>query len=134
MSNRNSTDTKRRRWDVTTYSVRQITLTDDYLAVWADDAADGSAFLTTTPIQALGVARATRKTFEQREGEPRATVVSTERYTEIVGLVLLEGYWDVVNEWCNFAGLCRKGEDIYKATGCLAYEFSRRLKQPEKPS
>jgi hypothetical protein len=109
-------------------------LTDDYLAVWADEAADGSVELNAAPIQALGVARGIRKTYEQREGQQVPSVVRTDHATDIVGLELKEGYWTVINESENFAGLCRKGEDIYQAIGCLNGDYRGRLKRPEVPA
>jgi hypothetical protein len=111
------------------YQVRQIALTDDYLAVYADDEAeDGSVSLYATPVEALGVADEITRTFDRDGRLIGAPVVIP---GVIVGLELADGYFEVSNECSNFAGLCRKGKDIYQATGCLRGELVGRLKKPE---
>lgn len=119
-----------RRWEVTSHTLRQIVLTDDYLAVFTQDEPDGSLSLHAEPVQALAVARAVTTTYEHREGERRPDELWKEHATEVVGLELTKGYWQVVNEMCNFAGLCRKGEDIYRVTGCVRAGDLSRIKRP----
>jgi hypothetical protein len=110
------------------YEVRQIVLTDDYQAVYADcEQADGSVTLYARPVQALGVADEITRRFEDMRAVGRPEV----HPGQVVGLVLAEGWFEVVNEYANFAGLCRKGGDINAATGCLRGELLSRLKRPE---
>jgi hypothetical protein len=110
------------------YSLRQVILTDDYVAVLAEEEADGSLSLYALPLQALALADVVARTYERREGEGRVLVREEPQPMDIVGLELSEGYWEVVNDYGSFAGLCRKGEDIYQATGCL--NRAGRVKRP----
>jgi hypothetical protein len=110
------------------YEVRQIVLTDDYMAVYAEcEHADGTVTLHARPVQALGVADEITRRFEDLREVGRPEV----HPGQVVGLELAEGWFEVVNEYANFAGLCRKGGDIYKATGCLRGELLSRLRRPE---
>jgi hypothetical protein len=122
-----------KRSSVTHYDPQQIVLTDDYQAVYTQEEADGSLSLYSRPVLALAVARETRIVRELREGDEVPQVVRRDVSMVVVGMVLVDGYWSAVNECDNFAGLCRNGDDIYRATGCLLPEDHSLVQRPGEP-
>jgi hypothetical protein len=80
------------------------------------------------PLDAIGVARL--RTFNNVK-YPDGTVGDAEEakpaLREVVGLLLEEGEFHIVNEDVNFGGLIRKGEKATKATMYLSQEYLDRL-------
>jgi hypothetical protein len=116
--------------EATEYKVLSFQLTRDFVAVFAEEAPDGLVDLEAQSIDAVGVARVTRRMF--LVDESGAEVIGHERepdvITDVVGLWLADGYFQIVNESSNFAGLARVGDDISQATGCLEGSLLRRLR------
>jgi hypothetical protein len=113
------------------YKLIQFQLTREYLVVYAVECEDrpGKCRLEACPVDALGLAVVTEWENEiayDDHGVPGARVGRglLGRTREIVGLVLdEEGVFGICNEWSNFAGLCRVGDDIGNVTGCLSSGF-----------
>ncbi len=115
-----------------TYKLLQIIPTDDFLAVYVVDATDGQGKeLQAWPVDALGLATVTVRTqrYEDRDGG-RVKLHEEEALeeNEIVGLELVDGEWCICQENSNFAGFCRKGGDIQKATAHLRADLFVELK------
>jgi hypothetical protein len=121
-------------WEAKRYEVRQIVLTDKYQAVYAErEDNEGSYHLKAYTIHALGVALVTTKHFKRpKDATGRPTLEDEHSDWEIVGLELLEGYFDVVNECSNFAGLLAEGQDIHSAIGELDYDLCKQLAGSDK--
>ena len=101
--------------DRESYELISVQMVADLDAVYAIKNDDGTYCLQSWPIDALGMARVTTtrhlgrtKLFDRDDG------------TKIVGLELSEGYWHICDECDNFAGLVKRGDDIWEATGCLS--------------
>jgi hypothetical protein len=114
--------------DYVTYSIKRIVLTDDYLGERAQDNDDGTCSLVAEPLHMLAVVnRITRRRLAN--GTVSFDPKDREVESMVVGLELLEGYFSVVNESSNLAGLSRKGDDIPRATGFLRRDYRERLRQ-----
>ncbi len=121
-------------WESKYYEVRQIVLTDKYQAVYAErEGNEGPYYLKAYDIPALGVAFVTTKSWKQMKKGVGSPMLEQERTDwEIVGLALLEGYFDVVNECCNFAGLLAEGQNIRSAIGELNGDLLEQLVDSDK--
>ncbi len=125
---------KMHRWQYDSYEVLNITPCTGYLAVWAVDCEDGSGEceMWSHPVDALSVARVTTTFLERPFGSSKVGVEYAQREVrnKIVGLELLDGWFDVVQDADNFAGLCREGDDIQQMDGCLKPKYHERLRKP----
>jgi hypothetical protein len=68
---------------------------------------------------------------EDRGAKPPVAGTEYERpdtRMDIVAIAIEDGFWAVLNEYEEYAGMCRKGDDITKATGCLNVKWLERLK------
>lgn len=110
-----------RRWEQKTYELLSFQLTTEFVAVFAEIAADGFTDLFSTPIQALGLARVTTAFFEWSTGpNSRPQQYQAARAENVpVGLRLADGYWEIVQQSDNFAGIAGIYADISTATGEL---------------
>ncbi len=107
------------RWQAKTYELLSFQLTSEFVAVFAEPAADGLVDLYSHPIQAIGLAKITTQFLERRHGVQPWEYQPTEVATELVGLQLNEGYWHIVQQCDNFAGIAGIYDDINTATGEL---------------
>lgn len=102
-------------YEVTYYELKQICLTQEFQGVWFSDEKQE---LFADVLDAIGLAEESTRVFS-RDGNVVENYPPT---MEVVGLVVLDGLWDIVNEAANYAGMCRVGEDISEATGHLDWE------------
>lgn len=133
MSVTDDTTRKRHKFEIDTYELMSFQIVAGYVAVLADRDDAGETTLSFMAVDGIGLARKVTQFVEGYVGECYDTEThAREVTTEMVGVWLEGGYWKIINEVTNFAGLCRAGDDIYEATGCLSYSvFPRR---PVRPS
>lgn len=97
----------------------------EFLAVYAGDKKDdGTCEVFGSAVDALALARVTTKHMRRRKGaapikSPAEQEFADDVEVHVVALGLSDGYWHICQDSANFAGLCRDGEDIYEAHGCL---------------
>jgi hypothetical protein len=96
---------------------------ENHEAVFADKQADGSCRLISNPIDLLALANATTKWWRGHPGK----VYDTHTERVVVGVEMVEGTFQICQEADNFAGLCRAGDDISRATWFLKPEYKRLL-------
>lgn len=125
-------------WEYDSYEIRQIVLTTEYQAVYAEEDKNGDCTLRAYPLDALGVATVSRHFLRRsitdrpaKKYQPGEEYQPPDITQDIVGLDLADGYFQVVQDANNFAGIARKGEDINQATGYLEYEYSKLLPKAE---
>ena len=112
-------------WQVTSYEIISVSPCTDMFAVYAleSESEPGQHVLTSEPIYFIGVARVEEVTLRKLEsaspGTPGEPCGEKHVRNEIVGLELSDGSFEIWNQCGNFAGLCRAGDDIRRATGCL---------------
>jgi len=103
-----------------------------FVAVFAmDSETSDKCWLESVPIDLLAVVDVVEKTLEGKIGAV-GREVGREEYTDVVGLELDDGFFQVVNDASNFAGLQRVGEDINDAIGSLHVEYRRKLERREQ--
>ena len=123
-------------WEYVEYILEQIVLTSDFQFVLCLEDDGRPAYLEGFPLDALAVATAT--THFMRAPAPRDFKASEEDYRasesvkDVVGLELVDGYFQIVNEAANFAGICKKGDDATKVDGCLSVEYLDKLKKAKQ--
>jgi len=111
--------------NVDVYQLVQIMPADGYVAVFAveDLGSPGDYRLAPVPVDCLGLASITTETHEEIQIDEDVRLLSPGQkfgpVTEVVGLILEEGEWQIANEAENFAGLARSGEDISSVTWSL---------------
>jgi len=121
-----------RYWQVKDYTIRQIMPATGFVAVFAmDSETSDKCWLESVPIDLLAVVDVVEKTLEGKIGAV-GREVGREEYTDVVGLELDDGFFQVVNDASNFAGLQRVGEDINDAIGSLHVEYRRKLERREQ--
>lgn len=112
-------------WQFDEYEILQVIQCTGIQAVYAqeDEANPGKFRLEGGPIELLAVAKKTTTFLEKAKDAPIATrwrkCKDAEVENVIVGLELIDGSFEVCNEASNFAGYCRDGDDITKATAHL---------------
>jgi hypothetical protein len=94
------------------YEVLSLCPANGVMAVFADDV-EGGYELRADPLTHLAVASCVEKTFEDER------LVAEVKYNTVVGVDFCEGYMQICNEDCNFAGLLEPGQDIERAIGEL---------------
>lgn len=105
------------------YEILQVVPAAGYVAVYIQTRSeDGARYLSAEPIHLLAVVRVAEKTWEYPNniGRPGRIVSEEPARTEVVGIDLSDGYFQVCNEACNLAGYARDGEDIHAAIGLNA--------------
>lgn len=107
------------QWDSKTYELLSFQLTSEFVAVFAEMAGDGLVDLYSHPIQAIGLAKLTTKYYARRSGGSAVECRPAQTYNALVGLQLNDGYWHIVQECENFAGIAGVHADISEATGEL---------------
>lgn len=120
------------RWEhIRTYDLLNFTPTRDFVAVVAEEADDGFLDLQSSPLDGIGVARVTSRAICFKEpGKPgRYSDDEPEQYNVVVGLELLNGKWEIVNELSSFAGIARAGEDVSTVTAELDGKYMDRLRK-----
>jgi hypothetical protein len=113
---------------ITTYEIIQLVPVTGYCAVYAFDAEDGSGGLVlgVKPIAALALAKVEEKVCHS----PGVCSPARRIPNEIVGVELSEdGSFEICQESCNFAGLCREGEDFSECYAYLAPDMIDRLQE-----
>jgi hypothetical protein len=119
------------KWIAVEYELLSFELTDRFVAVFADLAEDGMTDLSDEPLQAIGLAKVTQRTVVGNRSKLEYDVQDVEVWNELVGLQLQDGFWQIANEYANFAGICEVGGDILNATGSLnRTEFKKLRPQP----
>ena len=129
MNNRETHATGIERCDFSRYELMSLTPATGFVAVYAQDDADGSASLYEMPVDAIGLARVTTH-FHQRANGWKGSLQYKEPETEVepVCLILAEGSWEICNQSSNFAGLARAGDDITQAISHLDGDYLARLR------
>lgn len=126
------------RWNYDSFEIMQAFHVSGYQAVLCDD----EGLLYTEPVEFLAVCKVTtiylKRRIEDRDkhipGFPDEDEDEDVR-TEIVPLYLMDGFFQFYPEGINYAGLCKVGDDIEEATGCLGepyYEKHRQWKKARK--
>jgi hypothetical protein len=121
-------DQSPKRWESKTYELLNFQLTDAFVAVFGELAADGFTDLHSYPIQAIGLAKVTTQFLECWPGGKPWEYKPAEAENAIVGLNLNDGYWHIAQECENFAGIAGVHDDIREATGelnCMKYRKLR---------
>lgn len=114
------------RWEYKQYKLISIQPTSDYFFVYVGEDDDGE-YMTKSKCDAIGVAEVTW-TRRERVGEyGYKTIEGPEYFNEVVGLSLSEGDFEIVNEFDNFAGLCKEGDDICRVTFYMNNDYRNRL-------
>lgn len=113
----------RQRWETTKYELLSVQPTDRFVAIYAIVADDGLCDLETRPIHAVGIAKVITRYYRGNFTD-KVEIREPEISQDIVGLMLREGYFQIVNEDSNFGGLMGLGGNIYESLGYLKSEFS----------
>jgi len=117
------------KWQVKAYEILNICPCSNILAVFAYDTGPehpkGTYVLGSEPIHFLAVCKATIKHYEGSKTDINSVrcIAVESSDNQVCGLTLNDGWFEVVNDMCNFAGLCHEGEDIRYATGFLESKY-----------
>lgn len=117
------------------YKLLSVVLTDKVFAVLAQEHPEGGHYLERFPLDAIGVASVVESYWEVIRDDNDSHVSdriirSDPPYRHIVGLELAEGWFQIINEASNFAGLCKEADDPYECTGELNMSKYCELKPP----
>ncbi len=108
------------------YKILQLLPGAGYLAVYAHRAEDSTVTLVAEPVDFIGLAR--ERSWRVMAGSARRALEHTDHI--VVGVIIAEGYEHITHEDENFAGLCRVGDDIREAIGCLHVDYVKDLVPP----
>src|SRR5262249_8430855 len=84
---------RRETWWVNHYDLTQITLTQEFVGVWAEEQPDGSCTLFSQVLDGVGLARCESVLYERAGEHGSRKVKSDDQGHVIVGLELYEGEW-----------------------------------------
>jgi hypothetical protein len=96
-----------------------------------DESGDGLLDLVSRPIEAIGVAEVYESLIRGDWFNGKWTELSrtkTETWTDVVALELEGGFWQVLNENDNYAGMMKSGGNIENAIGNLTGKYLGRLR------
>lgn len=114
------------------FDLRSFQLVTGFEAVFAvDEKGDGLLDLISEPIDAIGVAEVCEewvhgqwingKWFEKSRSKAEIS-------TCLVAMRLMDGWWQILEENDNYAGMMKSGENIENAVGCLTGEYLGKLR------
>lgn len=126
-------------WEYVNFEILQIMPAKDIFGIFVFE--DGS--LALTKAGAIGLAKAT--TVKRVGHRDLSCLVARESIANVsnrvVGLDLCSGWFEVMDEASNFAGLCTSADDPWSCLGCLEWhknkEFetaSKRYRESRNPS
>lgn len=119
------------KWETKKYKLKSVQLTDKFVAVYADLGDDGLSDLRSTPVHAICVATITEKFWEGNQSSRMSWVLRRQEVsTDLIGMILSDGWFQIVNEDDNFAGLMEVGGNMHEATGCLKGKYRKFRNEP----
>ncbi len=118
-----------RKWTYKNYMLLAVQPVEPgtYFAVFCDNRDQTKPMtLFVCGVDAIGVAAETQITMERCPPMKYGREISRDDPMNlVVGLELVDGYHDIVNEADNFCGLMRKGGDPRKMHGCSCIHSDR---------
>jgi len=130
MKGREAMESEFEKVQQTKHKLLSFQLTNDYVGVFAEEVSRGVFELVPRSIQAIGLAESTTTYFERLKKDHRnkREYRKPDVWVQVVTLWLFDGEWEICESFDNFAGVCKIGDDITKATGHLQYEYRLKIK------
>lgn len=111
--------------EVITYTPTTLVPANGLHAVWCDESGDHDLIMWTSPLDFVALADAEYKQYARPMVSLEPVSVHVERGV-LVGIDIIDGVAEVVNDREDFCGFCRPGEDLTQFSVPAKYQSRRR--------